>query len=144
MLPGVLTNTGGTVSRTVTVNEARPVLVPSLALQLTVVTPSGNVAPDAGEHVGVKVPAIKSVADAENVTAAPAALVASATMLAGTLTVGAVVSATTTLNVPVAWFPDESVALHVTGVVPIGNVLPDALLHATATVPSALSLAVTV
>ena len=135
---------GGTVSRTVTVNEALPVLLPSLAEQLTVVTPSGNVAPDAGKHVGVNAPAIKSVADAENVTTAPAALVASATMFAGTVTVGAVVSATTTLNVPVARFPDESVAVHVTGVVPIGNVLPDALLQATATVPSASSLAVTV
>ena len=84
-------------------------------------TPSGNVAPDAGKHVGVNVPAIKSVADAENVTTAPEALAASATMLAGTVTVGGVVSATTTLNVPVATFPDESVALHVTGVVPMGT-----------------------
>ena len=118
-------------------------LVPSLAEQLTVVTPSGKVAPDAGEHVGVKAPAIKSVADAENVTTAPAALAASATMFAGMVTMGGVVSATTTLNVPVAKFPDESVAVHVTGVVPIGNVLPDALVQVTATAPSASSLAVT-
>ena len=143
MLPGVPTSTGGVVSRTVTVNEARQVFVPSVAEQLTVVTPNRNVAPEAGRHVGVNAPAIKSVADAENVTTAPEALVASATMLAGTVTVGAVVSATTTLNVPVARFPDESVAVHVTGVVPIGNVLPDALLQTTATAPSALSVAVT-
>ncbi len=108
---------------------------------MTVVAPNGNVVPDAGVQVGVSVPAMVSVADAENVTAAPAALVASCRMLAGTVTTGGVVSATITLNVPVAVFPAMSWALQFTGVVPSGNVAPEAGLQDTATAPSESSSA---
>src|SRR5688572_1843816 len=143
MSPGVPAIAGATVSRTVTVNDASPVLLPSLAAQVTVVTPIGNVAPDTGEHVGLVTPAIESVAEAEKVTTAPAALAASVTIFAGTVTIGAVVSATTTSNVPVAWLPDESVAVHVTGVLPIGNAVPEGLSQTTLNAPSASSIAVT-
>jgi hypothetical protein len=55
---------------------------------------------------------------------------------------GGVVSSTTTGNVPVAWLPCESVAVQTTVVVPSANLEPDAGLHATATAPSTVSVAV--
>lgn len=68
------------MSTTVTLNEPlseRPSL--SVTVQLTGVVPSGNVEPDAGEHVGVgAIGSSASVAVAVNVTTAPDALVASA------------------------------------------------------------------
>src|SRR5688572_15945071 len=50
---------------------------------------------------------------------------------------------TVTVNVPVATFPSSSVAVHETGVVPNGNVEPEAGLHTTVGTPQ-LSVAVTV
>ena len=63
---GTLT-TGGVVSliETVTVNEALPVLpCASVALQVTVVVPTGKVLPEAGLQEGVSEPSTTSVADA--------------------------------------------------------------------------------
>jgi hypothetical protein len=55
---------GACVSLTVTVNEHELLLpAPSLTLQLTVVTPFGNVEPDAGLHVTAPTPGQLSVAD---------------------------------------------------------------------------------
>ena len=59
-------------------------------------------------------------------TTAPAALVASAVMSAGTVTTGGVVSTTVTLKASLVLLPAASVAVQVTDVVPSGNVLPDA------------------
>ena len=59
-------------------------------------------------------------------TAAPAALVASATMLAGAVKAGGVVSTTLILKDSVDVLPARSVAETLTVVVPSANVLPDA------------------
>src|SRR5919201_330441 len=62
--PGTVT-TGGVVSMivTVTVKEAEPVLpCESVALQVTVVVPTGNLLPEAGLQVGVSEPSTTSVA----------------------------------------------------------------------------------
>jgi hypothetical protein len=57
--------TGGAVSLTVTVNEAEPVLLcASVAVQVTVVVPSGNVEPLAGAQVTATTPSMLSVAEA--------------------------------------------------------------------------------
>jgi hypothetical protein len=48
---------------------------------------------------------------------------------------------TVTVNVQVAVFPDESVAVHVTGVAPFGNVEPDGGVQLVVT-PGQLSVAV--
>ena len=46
-------------------------------------------------------------------------------------------------DTPLPVFPEESVAVQVTGVVPIGKVLPDAGVHDAGIVPSTSSVAVT-
>ena len=143
MFAGVPEITGAPVSFTVTVKDAEPVLEPSDAVHVTVVAPRANVDPEAGKQVGVIEPATRSVAEAENDTTAPEAVVATATMFAGTVTTGATESLTMTSKVPLAVLPDESTAPHVTSVVPTGNVDPDGLLQVTFTVPSKSSFAVT-
>jgi hypothetical protein len=103
--------TGPVASRTVTVNEAVPVLPdPSCAEHDTVVRPSANTLPDDGSQVVGAVPLMASSAVAVNVTAAPAALVASATMGAGTVTTGGTESTTVTCRVARAVLPAASVA----------------------------------
>src|SRR4051794_19216345 len=77
--------TGAVVSTTVTVNE--PLLLfpaPSVAVQWTVVVPSGNVDPDPGPHDGATEPLTMSLAVDANETAAPEAPVASTVLLTGT------------------------------------------------------------
>jgi len=68
----------------------------SVAAQVTVVAPSGNVAPEAGEQVGVIGPSTRSVAvGAVHEETAPAATVASLAMLLGMPAItGGAVSAT--------------------------------------------------
>ena len=63
-----------------------------VAVQLTMVVPSGKVAPEAGEHTTPTGELMVSEPVAENETAAPAALVASAVILAGRLRDGGVKS----------------------------------------------------
>jgi hypothetical protein len=118
---------GAVVSRTITVNLALA-LFPraSVAVQVTDVAVIGNVVPEAGEQLGAMLPFTRSLADAENVTAAPLGPVASVVMSAGTVTTGGVVSRTMMLKVLVALvLPEASVAEQLTTVVVIGNVLPD-------------------
>jgi hypothetical protein len=116
------------VSATVTVNDAVPVLLcRSVAEHVTVVVPIGKTLPEVGLHVVGRVPSNRSSALAENATAAPAGDVASAVMLAGTVTIGAVLSVTVTVNVFVVALPRLSVAVQLTVVVPSANVLPEAL-----------------
>ena len=60
--------TGPVVSVTVTVNDAEPLLLfESTAVHVTVVAPSGNVAPLDGVQVTATGPSMMSVADAVNV-----------------------------------------------------------------------------
>src|SRR5207237_3986432 len=91
--------TGPVVSVTVTVKEAAPLLVfVSVAVQFTVVGPSGNVDPLAGVQVTGRGPSTTSLADAVKLNAAPVALVASTDAFVGTVTTGPVVSVTVTVK----------------------------------------------
>src|SRR2546425_131346 len=134
--------TGPVVSVTVTVNDAAPWLpCASVALQVTVVAPKGNVDPLAGVQLVATLPSSVSVADAVKVNAAPGALVASTVAFAGTVTTGPVVSVTVTVNDAALWLPCASVALQVTVVGPNGNVDPLAGVQLVATAPSSVSVA---
>src|SRR5512140_972048 len=82
-----------------------------------------------------------SVADAENVTAAPDGPVASSVIFEGTVTVGGVVSTTVTLNEPCPVLPCASVALHDTSVVPSAKIDPECGVHVVLTLPSTMSVA---
>jgi hypothetical protein len=99
----------------------------SVAEQSTVVVPSAKVDPDAGAQVTGSVPSTTSVAvGVGKDTCAPAELVASAVMSAGTLEMtGAEELVTVTLNEPVPAFAAASEAEHSTVVVPIGNSEPE-------------------
>lgn len=139
MLAGRL-RAGGVVSLTVTVKL--PVALPPVlfvAVQLTVVAPSGNVEPEAGVQLAEIVPCTGSVAVTVKVTTAPEELVASALMFPGRLRVGR--PDTVTVKLPVALFPALSVAVQVTVVVPSGKVEPEAGVQLTGTVPSTASVA---
>jgi hypothetical protein len=100
----------------------------SVAEQATVVVVIPNVDPDGGEQVTPTEPETASLAvGLVNVTTAPDPDVASVVMLLGTpLITGPVVSTTLTVNVAVELFPCESLALHVTVVLPRPNPVPDA------------------
>jgi hypothetical protein len=138
---------GGVVSTNVTVtrNDAVPVLpAESVAEQVTVVVPTGNVEPEAGVQTGVIEPSTKSVAVAVNVTTVPEELGAATVMSAGTLTEGLVVSLTVTVNEPEAVLPRVSDVEQLTVVVPSGNVEPEAGVQLTDRVPSTRSVAVAV
>ena len=85
MLAGTVT-VGGVVSRTVTVKlPAAGLPAASDEEHETVVTPSGNVTPEAGVHVTAGLAGSVSVAVATYVTTAPDGPVASAVMAAGTV-----------------------------------------------------------
>src|SRR6266550_7138745 len=74
--------------------------------------------------------------------AAPVGLVASTLAFAGTVTIGAVVSVTVTLNEADRLLPCASLVSHVTVVAPNGNIAPLAGEQLTATLPSRTSVAV--
>jgi hypothetical protein len=118
---------GGVVSTTVTLKDWAALVFAgfawSLAVQETFVVPSGNVAPEAGLQLTLGLGSTLSVAVTANVTAAPAELVASAVRFARPASTGADLSETVIVKVALARFPDASVAVHVTVVVPSGNVL---------------------
>jgi hypothetical protein len=133
MSAGTAPRDGAVVSRTVTVKLAEPVFEwRSVAVHVTVVVAMAKVLPEAGEHVGLSGPSTMSLAEAANGTLAPEAPVASVVILAGGVTVGAVVSTTVTVNDAVPVRPSRvSVAVQVTGVAPTGNIVPDAWSHET-------------
>jgi hypothetical protein len=133
------------VSVTVTVNEAAPLLPrASVAVQLTVVAPTGNVDPLAGVQVTGRGPSTPSLADAVKLNVAPVAAVASTVAFAGTVTTGPVVSATVTVKEAAPLLAFVSVAVHVTVVGPSGNVDPLTGVQVTASGPSTRSVAVAV
>src|SRR5205823_290985 len=133
------------VSVTVTVNDAAP-LFPfvSVAVQLTVVAPSGKVDPLARVQVTGRDPSTTSVADAVKLNVVPVALVASTDAFVGTVTTGPVVSVTVTVNDAAPLLPFVSVAVQLTVVAPSGKVDPLAGMQVTARGPSTRSLAVAV
>src|SRR5690348_12989125 len=114
----------------------------SVAVHVTVVTPSPNVLPLDFEHVAVSDPLTASVALTLKVTGAPAVLVAVLLRFAGTVTTGAVVSWTRTVNVDVPVLEWVSVEEQVTVVDPIGNVDPLAGRQPTGPATSSMSAAV--
>jgi len=129
------------------VKDAVPVLPwLSVAVQVTVVVPNGNVAPELGLQLGVSDPSKLSAALAEKVTTAPLGLVASTVMSPGTVTTGGVGSTSTTVTLKDAApvFPCASVARQLTIVVPTGNVLPELGLQLGVSAPSTLSVALAV
>jgi hypothetical protein len=136
---------GPVVSVTVTVKDAAPLLVfVSVAVQVTVVGPSGNVDPLAGVQVTARGPSTPSFADAVKLNVAPVVLVASTVAFAGTVTTGPVVSPTVTVNDAAPVFPVVSVVVQVTVVAPSGNVDPLAGVQVTGRGPSTRSVAVAV
>jgi hypothetical protein len=136
---------GAWLSTTITVNEQEDMLLEaSLAVQVTVVVPTGKLEPDAGLQLGVPTPGQLSVAvGALYVTTAEhwpiGALVLT---LAGQVIDGACVSLTVTVNEQLAELPAASITLQLTVVVPFGNVEPEAGLHVTEPMPGQLSVAV--
>src|SRR2546422_5143005 len=118
-------NMGGVVSRTVTVDDAKPRLpTASVAVQVTVVVPNRKVEPDAGEQVEGRDPLTMSVAVAENVATAPVGPVASrVTGNPDIDTSGGVVSRTVTVEKAEPMLPAASVAIHLTLVIPSGKVV---------------------
>lgn len=133
MFPGQGPTTGGWLSLTVTVNVHGVVDTfpdASVALQLTVVTPFANVDPLAGVQLAVA-PGQLSLAVAVNVTLAvqiPAPVFV--VMFEGQVTVGGCASFTVTVNEQLDE-PPVLLAVHVTVVVPLLKVLPDAGVHVT-------------
>src|SRR5262245_7479814 len=94
---------GGVVSTTVTVKEPVAMLPwPSSAEQLTVVVPSGKLAPEAGLQTTVRGPTQASMALAVKVTVAWPPPVHSVVMGEGKLRLGGVVSCTVTAVVQLA------------------------------------------
>ena len=132
-------------SNVVTTNEQVDVFpLASVAVQVTVVMPIGNVDPLAGKHEAVTPGHLSAAVRGGYVTTTPVApgVAAAAVMFAGQVIVGACVSTTVTVNIHELWLPEASVAVAVTVVVPFGNALPEGGLLTTTT-PGQLSLAVT-
>ena len=130
--------TGAVVSRTSTEKLDEAVLVAaSDARHDTVVVPTGKVEPLDGVHETDVTPTASVADGSAKVTAAPAALVASATMPAGVAIAGAVTSLTVTLNDAVAVLPAESFAVQVTTVEPTLNDVPLAGVQVCDTTPTA-------
>ena len=121
------------MSCTVTVNVHDPVFADaSVAVHVTVVAPSGNVEPEAGTHTTVAPGQLSDAAGVVKFTTAehcPGVL--PVVMFAGHVTVGACVSLTVTVNEHVVFGNTPFDAVHVTVVVPIANVEPDAGTHVT-------------
>lgn len=123
---GGVAATGAGTGATVTVKV--PVVVwakASVAVHVTVVTPTGNTAPEAGAQVGVPLVAVA----ARYVTATPAAEVAVADWLLGRVSTGAAGLFTVTMKVAVVVCARLSVVVQVTVVIPMGKVVPDAGAH---------------
>jgi hypothetical protein len=120
---------GTWVSFTVTVNEQFDVLLlVSVAVQLTVVTPFWKVVPDAGVHtIGVGPSGQLSVAVGVKLTTAVHTFGSVLFVIgAGQVIDGAWVSLTVTVNEHIAVLFEASVAVHVTVVTPFWKVDPDA------------------
>src|SRR5713226_9142069 len=98
MFEGTVT-VGGVVSITVIVNPRLALLLwASVPEHFTVVVPNPKTLPDARSQLTATEPSTLSVAETAKLTVAPATLVASVVMLAGTIIDGAVVSWTVTLK----------------------------------------------
>ena len=141
--PGAVTS-GAVVSSTVTVKSSVVALpASSVAVHSTVVVPRAKVLPLTGAQERVTLSSTRSLVATTYETSAPSGPVASAVMFAGTVSEGAVVSTTVTSNDPDVVWPWLSVAVQSTGLVPRGNVAPEAGAHSMSTWSSAASVPVT-
>ena len=135
--------TGLVLSCTVTVKLVWSAALPceSVASHLTSVVPIANTVPEAGEHVATPTPSTASLVTGEVYsTVAPEAEVASSVTGSCAAITSLVLSCTVTVkDVGFAAFPAVSVAVHVTVVSPIMNVVPDAGRHDAVPVPSTAS-----
>ena len=135
MFAGTVT-VGTFVSTTVTAKLVLDVPAGSLALHLTVVVPIANVEPEEGVQLTGTELAHGSVAEMEYVATAPDA-VSVPTVTTGALNPGGVSTqvggGTVTANV-VLDGPAGSLALHLTVVVPTGNVEPEDGVQLTGTI----------
>jgi hypothetical protein len=141
--PGTLT-TGGVVSTSVTLTVNEPVLTlpcASAARHATLVFPTGNVAPDAGEQDGAMEPSTVSVAVTAKVAEPPPELCVVSEMSPGRWSCGAVVSTTCTSKEAVALLPCASVARQVTVVAERAKVDPETGVHDGERDPSTASIA---
>lgn len=116
----------------------------SFAVQVTVVHPCANVLPEDGEQLTETPPSTASAAvGAAHETVAPVAAVAVTVWFDGMFeSVGAVVSLTVTLKLPLAVLPRLSAAVQVTVVSPMPKTPPETGEQLTATFPSTASAAV--
>jgi hypothetical protein len=115
----------------------------STATHNTLFVPFGNNDPEAGVLAGVRFPSQLSVAPTLKLTTAPAVpVVLVTTMSCGHVMAGACLSKTTTRNEQVFVFPAESLATHVTTLVPFGNSVPEGGVQMTGTGPLLSSTAV--
>ena len=124
---GAESPTGGVPSITVTWNPHCEVRLPeSVALQVTAVVPMGKMLPEAGEQITSGAwPQESEAPGASKVTFMsflPGGRVTRT--FAGQLMAGGVVSETVTWKLHNAEFLKESVAVQVTFVTPVGNVVP--------------------
>src|SRR5688572_24230231 len=113
---------------TVTVNADAADVLPALSVdvQRTTVAPGANTEPELCVQLTGRDPSTRSLADVANVTTRPAAVLPMTAMSAGTVTTGAVVSRTSTVNDALPTFPCPSSAEQSTWVAPIGKTEPDA------------------
>ena len=114
-----------------------------MAVQVTVVAPTGNAKPEAGRQATVTPGQLSCAAGNRKVTTA--VLVPGSVFLtrsAGWASVGLSSSTTVTWKLQVALLPEVSVAVQLTVVVPIGKIEPDGGTQLVMT-PGVLSVAVT-
>src|SRR4051794_26566733 len=113
----------------------------SLAVQCTVVAPTGSTSPEVASHDTGAGPLTRSVAVTANETVAPPGRVASAVTAAGTVITGAVVSTTVAVNDDAGdTLPWWSLAVQLTVVLPRANVEPDGGVHTTVGLASTASV----
>ena len=131
----------------VTVNEQLAVFPDvSVAVHVTVDTPTGNTDPDGGTHAFVTPGQLSVATGAGHVAATDVAIghdaPATAVTFAGHVIEGGWVSFTVTVNEQLAELPEASETEQLTVVVPFANVEPDAGAHVGEPTPGQLSLTV--
>ena len=116
----------------------------SVAVQFTVVVPSGKHVPDAGVHATVTVVQLSVAPGSGKVTTAHELLIVGVTavLLSGQVIAGGWVSFTLTVKEQVAVLPEESATVQLTVVVPLAKNEPEAGEHVGAPTPGQLSLTV--
>ena len=141
------TMTGGVASRMTVTMKLQDRVLPqlSVAVQTTVLVPTGKELPEAGTQVNVTFGSrlSETVGGGKSTGMVAAVPQSKTTWLLGQVMEGGVVSRVTrTKNVQVVRLVQSSVAVQVTVVLPRGNRLPDGGEQVTATLKSALSVAV--